>query len=126
MTTETTTCDRDGCAVILNDGQPPDWCNCIQAGDDQVSVLDDLRHYVLALGSMVEVGAPNGYVLDRHVREALRSDETRAQVIAIEREPDYLPLIEQRIARRTNPVTHHKLTRADDDAPSLFDLMGDA
>lgn len=71
------------------------------------------------------VTPPGGLVLDPFAGSGTTVEACLLEgfhCIAIEREPDYLPLIESRIARRIDPVKAVEL--AGDDA-GLFDLLGE-
>ena len=69
------------------------------------------------------VTPPGGVVLDPFAGSGTTAEAALLEgftCITIEREPDYLPLIVQRINRRRDPVA---ATRAAPDGPSLFDLL---
>lgn len=67
-------------------------------------------------GAVLEPFAGSGTTVEACILEGFRC-------IAIEREPDYLPLIVQRINRRRDPVA---AVKASGDDGGLFDLIGDA
>ena len=78
----------------------------------------DLMRWLVRL-----VTPPGGVVLDPFAGSGTTAEAALLEgfrCITIEREPDYLPLIVQRINRRRDPVA---ATRAAPDGPSLFDLL---
>jgi site-specific DNA-methyltransferase (adenine-specific) len=102
-----------------------------KAGADERPVVDgvahvtvkplDLMRWLVRLvtpqgGAVLEPFAGSGTTAEACVLEGMRC-------IAIEREEKYLDLTVARISKRRDPVTHHKLTKTEDDEPSLFDLL---
>ena len=80
----------------------------------------DLMRWLVRL-----VTPPGGTCLDPFAGSGTTAEAALLEgfaCITIEREPDYLPLIVQRINRRRDPVA---ATRAAPDEPSLFDLLPD-
>jgi site-specific DNA-methyltransferase (adenine-specific) len=82
-----------------------------------VKPLDLMRWLVRLVtppgGTVLEPFAGSGTTVEACILEGFRC-------IAIEREAEYLPLIEARIARRLDPVRAVELTRTEDDEPDLF------
>lgn len=79
-----------------------------------LSLMQWLVRLVTPLGGVVlEPFAGSGTTVEACIREGF-------QCIAIERETDYLPLIEARIARRVDPVQAVKIAGEDG---GLFDLI---
>ena len=112
-------------------GDPRPWPGCghddwqwgtpnVQTGNvahPTVKPLDLMRWLVRL------VTPPGGTVLDPFAGSGTTAEAALLEgftCITIEREPDYLPLIVQRINRRRDPVA---ATRAAPDGPSLFDLL---
>jgi DNA modification methylase len=81
----------------------------------------DLMRWLVRL-----VTPPNGVVLEPFAGSGTTVEACLLEgfrCVAIEREPDYLPLIMQRIHRRIDPVAAVRATQEDG---GLFDLIGDA
>ena len=104
------------CACDVPDFQP-DPSMSGHTAHPTVKPLDLMRWLVRLVtppgGTCLDPFAGSGTTAEACLLEGFRC-------ITIEREPDYLPLIVQRINRRRDPVA---ATRAAPDGPSLFDLL---
>jgi DNA modification methylase len=90
-----------------------------------VKPLDLMRWLVRLVTPPTTPDGKTGLILDPFAGSGTTAEAALLEgfrCIAIEREADYLPLIQQRIDRRLDPVAHHLATRTDDAPPSLFDL----
>jgi site-specific DNA-methyltransferase (adenine-specific) len=84
----------------------------------------DLMRWLVRL-----VTPPGGVVLDPFAGSGATVEACILegfQCIGIEREPDYMPLIMQRINRRRDPVAAVRAAKAPGDPDSLFDLFDGA
>jgi DNA modification methylase len=115
------------------DSLPARFRYTVKAGQDERVKVNGIAHPTVKPLELMRwlvrlVTPPGGTVLEPFAGSGTTVEACILEgfgCVAVERDPDYLPLIRQRIDRRRDPVAAVRTTRRDHDEANLFDLLGD-